>query len=305
MVRKRVASSRAPTAKSTRGVANGNPVLKSQWQLGPKVGNYPAYLCVILSGPCRGNKTSERLTWVRNHGEPAMTINEDDIIEWRVPSASELAAMVKCLREENKWTQATLAEIAKVTERTIQRVERGEPSNLDTRRALCGAFGFKDLDTFDKPLPFPDVEKWKAYEQELEKSTVLVPIIRIEEGRNLRLMIEGAESSVTQEIGRNTEEAREAFAQIVDYLRDYNDIRHAYAMSQRLGVDKDIDDLLRIIKCEGSALGAGLRTQKVSFKSDAPGTAPMDWTNIFFIVAPAEALPEKIRVPKQPTFDWG
>jgi transcriptional regulator with XRE-family HTH domain len=232
-------------------------------------------------------------------------MNQDDLIDWRLPSASELGVLVKSFRQANKWTQATLAEIANVTERTIQRVERGEPSSLDTRRAICRAFDFKDLDMFDKPLPSPNVEKWKAYGQELEKTTVLIPITRIDEGRVLRTMVEGSESSTTEEIGNISKEAREAFAQIVDNLRDYNDVRHAYSMSQRLEVDRHIDEFLNAIKESGSALGAGLRHHKVSFRSDAPSVKPMDWTSIFLIIAPNDYLPAQARVPKQFSFAFG
>ena len=69
-----------------------------------------------------------------------MTVNPEEIVETRATRPEELAEIVKVLREHNGWTQATLAEIAKLTERTIQRVESGEPSNLDTRRALASAF---------------------------------------------------------------------------------------------------------------------------------------------------------------------
>ena len=81
-----------------------------------------------------------------------MTIKPEETLECRVPTAPELAEFVKIMREINKWSQATLAEIAKVTERTIQRVESGQPSSLDTRRALARAFGYDDLDVFDKPM---------------------------------------------------------------------------------------------------------------------------------------------------------
>jgi transcriptional regulator with XRE-family HTH domain len=105
-----------------------------------------------------------------------MTVDPEELLEPRVPSPAELANFIKLMREVNKWIQATLAEIARVTERTIQRVENGEPSSLDTRRALATAFGYEDLDVFDKPWPFPNIEKLKAYTAELNKTTVVVPL---------------------------------------------------------------------------------------------------------------------------------
>ena len=82
--------------------------------------------------------------------------------------------------------------------------------------------------------------------------------------------------------------AREAFASIVDYLRDYNDVRDLYSMSQRLEVDRHIDSLLKTISDEGAAVAAGLRHARIPLKSGAPDRAPMDWTNIYFVLAPNE-----------------
>jgi transcriptional regulator with XRE-family HTH domain len=140
-----------------------------------------------------------------------MTINPDELIEIRVPTPVDLGGIIKFLREENKWSQATLAEIAGLTDRTIQRVESGEPSSVDTRRALAGAFKLDNLDLFNKPMPFPNVEKWEARSAEIEKTTVAVPLTKIADGRTIRTMIEGTHSAAIEEIGETTDEAREAF----------------------------------------------------------------------------------------------
>jgi hypothetical protein len=73
-------------------------------------------------------------------------------------------------------------------------------------------------------------------------------------------------------------------------------------MSQRLGVDRDIDALLKTIDEEGAAVGAGLRHTRVRLKSDAAGIDPMDWTNIYLVLAHADGLPSSIRVPKKISF---
>lgn len=232
-----------------------------------------------------------------------MTVKPEEVLEARVPTSADLAKIIKALRETNKWTQETLAELAGLTERTVQRVESGEPSSLDTRRALARAFQWDDIDIFEKPWPFPNVEKLKAYSAEIEKTTVVVSLTRIRDGRTLRTMVEGAKSSASEELGELSTEAREAFASIVDCLRDYNDIRDAYSMSQRLEVDQGIDVLLRTISDEHAAVGAALRHAKLRLNKDAPDREPMDWTNIYFVLAPAETLPSNVRVPK--TFDFG
>lgn len=229
-------------------------------------------------------------------------MNPEDILESHVPTPAELALMVKALREERKWTQATLAELAGINERTIQRVEDGLSVSLDTRRAIARGFGIPDLDIFDKPFPFPNIEKLKQYIAELDKTTKVVALTRIESARTLRTMIERSESTATDELGDIPSDARESFAELVDYLRDYNDIHEEYSMTDRLGVDRDIDELLKTISDNGAAVGAGLRDAKIGWKSDAPGTAPMDWSNLYIILAPHDMLPSNIRVAKQIRF---
>ena len=47
---------------------------------------------------------------------------------------------IKKLREARSWTQAHLAEAARVTERTVQRAEAGQPIAAESLQALAGAF---------------------------------------------------------------------------------------------------------------------------------------------------------------------
>jgi len=211
------------------------------------------------------------------------------------PTPTELADFIKWIRETNKWTQATLAEIAGVTERTIQRVENAEPSSLDTRRALARAFGSKDLDIFEKPWPRPDPEKLKA---EMAESDA-VAITRIREGRTLRTMVEGASAFAADEVGELSAGAREAFAEMFDCLRDYNDIRSEFSMRQRLEIDGELDVYLKKISEERAAVGVGVRHGKFRSSSDAPERPALDLTIIHFVLAPDGALPSSVRVPKR------
>ena len=55
------------------------------------------------------------------------------------------------------WSQETLAELSGLTVRTIQRVEAGQTSSLDTRRALARGFEIPDTDVFLKSRPLPDL----------------------------------------------------------------------------------------------------------------------------------------------------
>lgn len=227
---------------------------------------------------------------------------ERKYLERRLPTPADLADFVKWLRDMNKWSQETLAEFARIDVRTVQRVENGEPSSLDTRRGLARAFQFEDLDVFNKPCCALNFEKIKADLAELEKTPVVYPITPIKDARSLRTIWEGAELSSAEEIGELSTGARQAFARIVDYLRDYNDVRDAYSQTQVIEVDGDIDALLKTVVDEGAVVGAGLRHLRVRFRSDAPNCEPMDLTIILVVLAPKHALPSTIRAPKAVKF---
>lgn len=219
-----------------------------------------------------------------------------DFYDRRIPSPADLAFLIKVLRDASEWTQETLAELSGLTVRTIQRVEKGESSSLDTRRALARGFGYDDLDVFEKPWPILNPEKLKAHAEELERTTIVLPLTRIEKASMVRKLIEGAESSVTEELGDLSRNAREALACLVDNLRDYNDVRECFTEHHKLELDETLQGCLATIATEKAAVGVALRRAKLQFRTDGN---PIDWTNIYFVLAPVDALPAKIRVPKQ------
>ena len=88
-------------------------------------------------------------------------------------------------------------------------------------------------------------------------------------------------------------------ASIVDYLRDYNDIRDAYSMTQRLEIDRDIDAMLKKVSDEGAAVGVGLRQTRMRLKSSAPNSEPIDLSIVYYVLASDDALPCSVRAPKQ------
>lgn len=56
--------------------------------------------------------------------------------------------MIRTLRLERGWSQAQLAEFAGLSLRTIQRIEKGQPPTLESRKSLAAVFevDLKDLD---------------------------------------------------------------------------------------------------------------------------------------------------------------
>jgi transcriptional regulator with XRE-family HTH domain len=81
----------------------------------------------------------------------------------------EVADFVRIQRDANGWTQDTLAELSGLNVRTIQRVEDGQPSTLDTRRALARAFELGDIDFLSKPVPIPTQLEVERLTQERDR----------------------------------------------------------------------------------------------------------------------------------------
>ena len=96
--------------------------------------------------------------------------------EPRTLTPAELAAVVRLFRETRGWSQEQLAEIARVSARTVQRVEDGQPASLETRRALAGAFGFDDIDAFNKPYSIPTDEELAAAKERFEREHVTLGV---------------------------------------------------------------------------------------------------------------------------------
>lgn len=55
----------------------------------------------------------------------------------RLLTPEDLGSLVKANRRARRWSQEVLAAEAKVTPRTVQRIEAGEPSDLQSRRGVA------------------------------------------------------------------------------------------------------------------------------------------------------------------------
>src|SRR5690606_5676247 len=95
-------------------------------------------------------------------------------------------------RETRTWSQEQLAEVSGLSARTVQRVEEGVASSLDTRRALAAAFGFEDIDAFNKPYVFPTAEEIAAEKERFDKERMTLKATRIESGKQLATLAASA-----------------------------------------------------------------------------------------------------------------
>ncbi len=227
--------------------------------------------------------------------------NSESIFESRRLTNEELGQVIVTWREGRGWTQETLAELAGITVRTIQRVEGGEPSSVDTRRALARALDWEDIDAFNKPWPMPNLERLKAEQERLERETLPVSITPVKTGRALRELAELATAWQHSQFGELTDTAEQALASLQEYFQDYGEINDCYSPTQKLDVNRDLEALLNELASEGISMSAGTREVRVSL-GEAGKSMPA--TVVHLVAAPTGAMPEIIRVPRRAKMAW-
>lgn len=220
----------------------------------------------------------------------------------RMLTPAELAVAVRTLREKRGWSQEQLAAISRISVRTVQRIEEGLSSALDSRRAIAAAFGFEDLDAFSKPYVIPTEEETAAAKERFEKEHVTLKVERIETGKQLARLAEGCDAflfSEGEDLATVSAAAEESFARVSDYCRDYCDCAELYSAADKLEVYEELGTYVSDLAAEGVCLVAA--TRAVTFRSE--GSAPGHRMDILYVVAfTKERVPEHIAVQRQVRF---
>ena len=181
----------------------------------------------------------------------------------RVLAGGELAPIIRSLREMHQWSQEALAAISGLSVRTVQTVERGESSDLHTRRALAGAFESEELDLFNKPYSIPTPEEMKQAQDAFEQAHFILDTAVTTNGRELALLFDGASMDWSNPGTELAEEAAIEFASLVDYLRDYRDCADDYTEVQKLDVFADLQRHLDALDAAGIAICYATRNTKL------------------------------------------
>jgi transcriptional regulator with XRE-family HTH domain len=214
-------------------------------------------------------------------------------------------------RKALEMSQEALAEISGLTARTIQRVEKGEPVNRQSRRSLARALGFEDYDAFDNPERIAaflemmkTLAKWKADEeaQALKKQHpdhLSLDAELVEDGRRLTSFSE-ALCGLGMHIADNlSAEEQDASLGLADYLRDYGDISNSFTnFGERKAYQTEIAEIIEDLKTRGISVYTAIRRTKLMNDSWKDKT-PLPWT-IGYLVFSHERVPSvKVLVPKR------
>ena len=219
----------------------------------------------------------------------------------RLLTPAEFGAVIKSFRTARRWTQQQLAEIAGISMRTLQRVERverGQAADFDTKRALAAAFDLADIDVFNKPFAIPTADDLKRQQEAFERDHITLKSQPVQTGRQLATLAEACAADMCEPGGELPREAQEEFAALTDYIREYRDCHDLYTEVDRLDIFDEIQGHVDTL----AQLKVSLRyaTRKVAFKAPgAPAEAqPLRIDILYLIAYPAGDEPTEFATPR-------
>lgn len=215
----------------------------------------------------------------------------------RLLTPDELAAFVKLYRQLRQWSQEQLADISGLSARTIQRVERGDPSDLDTRRAIARAFEFEDIDVLNKPYSIPTDEELAAEKEKFEREHVTLEALPLTTGKQLAHLVETTSMDMSTPAFEMSREADETFAALIDYFRDYRDCADMYSEVQKFEVYDELQDQVDSLKALGVSLCYATRKLQVKVNDD-PSVKPLPATALYVVAFPLGKEPKTFVTPR-------
>jgi transcriptional regulator with XRE-family HTH domain len=217
----------------------------------------------------------------------------------RLLTPAEIAVIVKAMRTQMAWSQETLAELSRLTVRTVQRLEAGQPASLDTRRAVAAAFGW-DLDFFDVPRTIPTEEDLAAQKAAFDREHLILDAVQAD-GRGIltRLHdIPGFKAIVPCSLVEMSRDGQDAFALIVDYIHDCLDIIGEVPRSDVLRYGDELTEMSAHLADAGYRLHVATRDVKIGNPAWTD-QRPMPITILYVVAAPDALVVRHIAVKRK------
>ncbi|MDQ2764416.1 MAG: hypothetical protein M3Y22_13350 [Pseudomonadota bacterium] len=168
---------------------------------------------------------------------------------------------IKLMRGIMEGPKETLEELSGLTVRTIQRVEAGQPSSIDTRRVIGRAFGCEDLDFFTRPVVSTSPEKLKEQKEALDRDHLVLDAEVVDGPGVIRRLLD---ASGFHAIGPGSTvavppAAEDAYAAVLDLLRACMDVADEAGRAEMLGYGDTIEELCEPLRTVGICLLAVVR----------------------------------------------
>lgn len=220
----------------------------------------------------------------------------------RMLSLEEFATLIRKMREAFQWSQETLAELAGLNVRTVQRVENAKSASSDTRRALAVAFEIEDIDAFNKPFAIPTEEELKAEKTRIERDYITLPAIPLSTGRQLATLAESSTVDISQPGFEMKRDAQEVFASLVDYFRDYRDCASDYSESAKFAVYDEMQELIDELQQLEVAIQCATRKVHLKVSGEPSEAAPLTVHMSYLIAFERGNAPSEFAVQKKLNF---
>lgn len=220
----------------------------------------------------------------------------------RVLNLEELAAVIRKMREVFQWSQETLAELADLNVRTVQRVENAKSASIDTRRALARAFEIEDIDAFNKSFAIPTEEELKEEKARFDRDYITLPALPVSTGHQLAKLAEGSTVDICQPGFEIKRDAHEVFASLVDYFRDYRDCASDYSETSKFAVYDEMQELIdELLKLQVS-IQCATREVHLKVSEGQPEAKTMTVQMSYLIAFERGKAPDEFAVQKKLDF---
>lgn len=216
----------------------------------------------------------------------------------RLLTDAELAVAVRFFRENRQWSQEQLADLSGLSVRTIQRVERGDTSGFDTRRAIARAFEFEDIDALNKPFSIPTAEEMQAAKEKFDREHVTLKALPLQTGKHLAKLAEAHSMDLSTPGFELDREADEGFAALIDSMREYRDCSDLYSEVQKFDIYDELQRHIDELNTLGVSLRYAERKVRLRFRSDDADTEPFDTSVLYVVVFPVGKEPDEFATPR-------
>ena len=189
--------------------------------------------------------------------------------ELRPYTPNEVARLVQVMREGLGWSQETLAELAKLNTRTIQRVEAGEGASDDTKQAVCRAFQLDDPHWLSRRHEILNQEGAEREASRIRNGFVAVNVYPVADGRSLLRRISedhpgvGLRAVSPGNIGQPSKAAEDRFAELVDTMTATLGDLEDMGMTEMLAAGDGLQPMLDALAAEGWRIRLGSRIANV------------------------------------------
>jgi hypothetical protein len=187
--------------------------------------------------------------------------------------------------------------VSRLSIRTIQRVESGEPSNADTRRALARAFELEDIDIFNKLCNTSAAKQISVELEKFKREHVTLEARTVTSGQELIRLHGTADMYCASPAVELESDVAEVFAQLVDYLSDYRDCSDDMSEVDKLGASREVQAYLDRLTQVGFSLIYARRDTRLMSDSWA-NNKPLAMTIAYLSVFPAGSEPKLLIVSR-------